>query len=335
LDIIVGEWHGNLNHFEQTTAGSKNFVLVSDTLGNFDAGDYSLPALTDLDADGLLDLVVGERDGTLNHLEQDPENPNKFNLITENFNGISLERYAAPFFTDLDGDSLIDMILGEEIGNLHLYEQQSSMSHEFDLITDSLNVSVQQYQTPTPYVIDYDDDGLLDLFIGENAGTINHYEQMEANSIDFVQITDVFEDIRVEGAARICFADINQDGFPDLISGDRRGGLHLFLKASNTQVKSPESVNYQSALFSNYPNPFNQATNIQYQIPEMCDVLITVYNLNGQKIKTLADEMKPAGRHIIYWDATDQQGNIINSGVYVVNMKTNDFTKSITVSFIK
>jgi hypothetical protein len=222
-DLIVGEWHGNLNHFEQTAAGSMNFASVSDTLGDFDAGDYSLPALTDLDADGLLDLIVGERNGTLNHLEQDPENPNEFRLIAENFNGISVEKFSAPFFTDLDGDGLIDMILGEEIGKLHLYEQKSSMSYEFDLISDSLNIFIQKYQQPIPYVIDYDADGLLDLFIGENAGTISHYEQIEPNSIDFIQITDNFENIHVEEGACISFGDINQDGFLDLISGDRDG----------------------------------------------------------------------------------------------------------------
>jgi hypothetical protein len=78
---INGGNSGNLSHFEQTAAGSMSFVLISDTLGNFDAGDYSLPALKDLDGEGLLDLIVGEMDGTLNHLEQDPENPNEFNLM--------------------------------------------------------------------------------------------------------------------------------------------------------------------------------------------------------------------------------------------------------------
>ena len=334
-DMIVGEWHGNLNHFEQTEAGSTNFLLISDTLGDFDAGDYSLPALTDLDADGLLDLIVGERDGTLNHLEQHPENRNEFSLIAENFNGINVERYAAPFFTDLDGDNLIDMILGEDIGKLHLYEQKGAMSYEFELITDSLNVSIQNHRQPTPYVIDYDADGLLDLFIGASAGTIHHYEQIAANSIEFEQVTDVFENIHLESAVRISFGDINQDGFLDLICGDRNGGLHLYLNASSTQVKSPGSENYEYALYTNYPNPFNKATNIAYQIPVMCDVLITVYNLSGQKIKTLVDGKQQAGKHVIHWDATDEQGKKINTGVYLLTMKTNDFTKSIILSFIK
>jgi hypothetical protein len=334
-DLIVGEWHGNLNHFEQAETGSMNFLMVSDTLGGFDAGDYSIPALADLDADGLLDLIVGERDGTLNHLEQNAGNPNEFNLIEENFNGIELEKFSAPFFTDLDGDGLFDLILGEEIGTLHLYEQISPMSYEFNLITDSLNISVQKYQQPVPYVIDYDADGLLDLFIGLENGTINRYEQIEPNSIDFEPVTDNFENIHVEESARLGFADINQDGFPDLICGDGFGGLHLYVKTSSTQVNSPVPVNSEFALYSNYPNPFRQATSIQYQIPIMCDVFITVYNFHGQRIKTLFDGKQQAGKHVIHWDATDQQGKVIGPGAYLLNMKTNDFTKSIVLSFIK
>jgi flagellar hook assembly protein FlgD len=88
-------------------------------------------------------------------------------------------------------------------------------------------------------------------------------------------------------------------------------------------------------LYANYPNPFISATNIQYQIPVMCDVLITVYNLSGQKIKTLVDEKQLTGRHVTHWDATDQQGKIISPGVYLLTMKTKDFTKSIILSFIK
>ena len=336
-DLIVGEWHGNLNHFKQTATGSMNFELVSDTLGGFDAGDYSLPAFADLDSDGLLDLIVGEREGNLNHLEQDPETPDDFNLITEDFNGIKLERYSAPCFTDLDGDGLIDMIVGENIGKLHLYEQQGPGSYEFDLITDSMEVFVEEYQ-PIPYVLDYDDDGLQDLFVGEGDGTIKHYEQIEVNSVDFELISDKFENIDVGDDARIAFGDINQDGLLDLISGDSDGGLHLFVKASSTSVQLPGTSDHKPdkyALYANYPNPFHLETSIQYQLPVMCDVSIIIYNLCGQKIKTLFNGEQAAGRHVVQWDATDQEGKIMGSGVYVLHMNTNGFTESIMLSLIK
>lgn len=330
-DLIVGEWHGNLNHFEQKEPGLLEFALVSDTLGNYDVGEFSLPALTDLDADGLLDLIVGDRDGGLHHLEQDPVNPNEFNLIEENFNGIDLDKYAAPCFTDLDGDNLIDMILGESTGKLHLYEQQSSMSHEFSLITDSLNITSPEFG-PTPYVMDYDADGLIDLFVGEVTGNIHHYEQSEANSIDFISVNEKFGDIDVGRDARISMGDINRDGLLDLICGENEGGLYLFVRDTSSLVGSPEYLNGNPEgfdLIRSYPNPFKQLNNIQYQIPESCDVQITVYNLHGQMIKTLVDGQQQAGMHEIHWDATDQNGELISTGVYVLHMKTSTFSQSI------
>jgi len=336
-DLIVGEWQGNLNHFEQTESGSIIFDLVSDTLGNIDVGDYSLPALTDLDADGLLDLIVGEREGSLIHLEQDPEKPNDFKLIAENFNGIDLIRYAAPCFTDLDGDGLIDMIIGENEGKLHLYEQESPMSYEFNLLTDSLKVPAEEFM-PTPYVTDYDDNGLLDLFIGVGSGKIYRYEQTEANSTDFVALTDIFGNIDVGRNARISFGDINQDELPDLIIGEAEGGLLLYLNTPNTQVGSPGSFTSEPDGFfldTNYPNPFQTETHIPYHIPVPCDVIISVYDMQGRLIKTLVDGEKPSGRHVINWEASDQNGKTIRPGVYVLHMKTNAFTKSIMLSLIK
>lgn len=337
VDLIVGEWHGNLNHFEQATPASMNFVLVTDTLGSFDVGDYSLPAFIDLDADGLLDLIVGEREGTLNHFEQDPDNPDEFNLIAENMNDINLPRYAAPCFSDLDGDGLMDMIIGEETGKLHLYEQQNTNSYTFDLIIDSLNVKVNEGQ-PTPYIIDYDADGLLDLFIGESDGTIHHYEQNAANSRDFVSITAQFANIDVGQNARIAFADITGDGELDLICGDANGGLHLYINQSAVNVHSSKTGTQKSvefALFANHPNPFNSSTSINYHIPETAHVTIELYNVRGQKIKTLVNGKRQAGSHIMRWDATNDKGEIVGSGIYLLYVRTDDRAKSIKLSFVK
>ncbi|MBN2410765.1 T9SS type A sorting domain-containing protein [candidate division KSB1 bacterium] len=323
LDIIVGEWHGNINHFEQIAAGSLDFMLVSDTLGNFDVGDYSLPAITDLDADGLIDLIVGERDGTLNHFEQDATNPNDFNLLTENFNGIDLINYSAPFFTDLDGDNLIDMILGESEGKLYLYEQQAANSDLFDLVFDSLNVYSLDYQ-PTPYVMDYDDDGLLELFVGGSNGRIYHYEQNAVNSTDFVLLTNNFENISVGNKSRIAFGDINDDGFEDLIIGEANGGLCLYLNQLDTDIRSPQSVDQKPVLFqlyANYPNPFNPSTTIQFYLHKSTNIKLKIFNIAGQEVATLINGFKSAGDHRITWDPKG-----LSSGLYFYRLQAGEYS---------
>ena len=77
-------------------------------------------------------------------------------------------------------------------------------------------------------------------------------------------------------------------------------------------------------LYQNYPNPFNPSTTIRYTINKSAHVGLTVFNLLGQKIKTLVDAYQSVGEHSIGWDATDDMCQPVGSGVYVYNLETDD-----------
>ena len=81
-------------------------------------------------------------------------------------------------------------------------------------------------------------------------------------------------------------------------------------------------------LEQNYPNPFNPVTTIQYQIPVSGQVKLFIYNLSGQKIRTLVNENKSAGIYHIQWDAKDNMGDAVASGVYVYRIKAEEFVQS-------
>ena len=70
------------------------------------------------------------------------------------------------------------------------------------------------------------------------------------------------------------------------------------------------------ALASNYPNPFNPATTIKYSLPQAADVELTVYNVMGQVVRTLIAEHQSAGRYVVEWDATNDSGHSLSSGMY-------------------
>jgi hypothetical protein len=74
------------------------------------------------------------------------------------------------------------------------------------------------------------------------------------------------------------------------------------------------------ALNQNYPNPFNPNTVIEYSIPQSGFVILAVYNLLGEKVASLVNELKEAGRYEINFDASD-----LASGIYVYNLKSGSF----------
>ena len=84
----------------------------------------------------------------------------------------------------------------------------------------------------------------------------------------------------------------------------------------------------------NFPNPFNAVTAIIYNLPSIgaqpAPVRLTVYNILGQEIKSLTNEKQLPGRHIVYWDGTDQQGQPVASGVYFYRLEVSgiEFVKS-------
>lgn len=79
------------------------------------------------------------------------------------------------------------------------------------------------------------------------------------------------------------------------------------------------------ALEQNYPNPFNPATYIKYQLPKDAKVVLKIYNVLGQEIKTLVDARQPAGIYSIAWDGKNNAGRSVASGLYIYRMEAADF----------
>lgn len=81
-------------------------------------------------------------------------------------------------------------------------------------------------------------------------------------------------------------------------------------------------------LSQNYPNPFNPTTTIAYRIAKKGPVELSIYNVLGQKIKTLVNEVKPAGNYQVSWDGTNQLGQLVSSGIYFYCLRSGDFIKT-------
>ncbi len=77
-----------------------------------------------------------------------------------------------------------------------------------------------------------------------------------------------------------------------------------------------QSTPSEFALHQNFPNPFNPQTNIPYDLAESGDVVLRIYNLLGQEVRTLVSERQPAGRYKVQWAGMDDRGVSVSSGIY-------------------
>jgi predicted esterase len=81
-------------------------------------------------------------------------------------------------------------------------------------------------------------------------------------------------------------------------------------------------------LYDNYPNPFNPETTIHFQIPKSSHVVLKVYNLLGQEIRTLTEEPLASGYHKVLWDGNDNKGKLVASGLYLYMMRAGQFSQT-------
>jgi len=83
------------------------------------------------------------------------------------------------------------------------------------------------------------------------------------------------------------------------------------------------------------PNPFNNQTEIVYQLPEAVFVNLSIYNSLGHKIRTLISNIQEAGHYAARWDGKDEHGNVISSGVYIYRLETFKFNDVKKMMLIK
>ncbi len=102
-----------------------------------------------------------------------------------------------------------------------------------------------------------------------------------------------------------------------------------FVHAMETSTEFADTpIEYQ--LNQNYPNPFNPVTQISFAMPESGQVTIEVYAITGQRVATLVNEQREAGRHTVAFD-----GSHLASGVYTYRMQTDNFVKTRKFTLLK
>jgi hypothetical protein len=198
------------------TSNNPNFQFESNSLfqeESIELGEAALPVLYDYDRDGLVDLFISSRGNWLGTALYSsgltyyknvgsPGNPH-FEWITDDFGDLStysLGSHIYPAFSDIDGDNLTDMVIGTQDGELHHFRQTAAGSLVLvEAGVDGIDVGA----FATPFFYDLSKDGLEDLIIGEQSGTINYFTRSgSGSSLNLQLVTENFGGIRISSSSQ-------------------------------------------------------------------------------------------------------------------------------------
>ena len=153
-----------------------------------------------------------------------------------------------------------------------------------------------------------------------------------------IELQDVDEEEKGEGY----FANMHHIEF---WAGE--SGKKTWLKSWGTLILVPdampgtfvaerdENVDKPFSLYQNSPNPFNPATVISFDVNRTAPVRVDIYNINGQLVRTLIDDIRPAGTVSLSWNGRDEYGRMVSAGEYFYRLRSGDFVEARKMLFIK
>lgn len=240
LDLLIGGVSGRITYYENIgTAGSPSFQHVTDSFASIFVTLFSAPALVDWDSDGDLDLLVGTNAGRIEYWRNDGSASSFLPVKADaQLAGIKVDQLAIPVPVDMNGDSLVDLVVGEwdfnNRANVLLYRNNGAPGTPvLTLQTASLVTRDTSRAFTVPFVVDWDNDGRKDLLLGNDQLGVIWYRNVAATD-SFPDSTTMLEQVStIPGAddgprATLREADIDNDGDMDLFVGEYDGGINFY-----------------------------------------------------------------------------------------------------------
>ena len=304
---------------------SNNLMKICDndngySIQNIISNQYSggLYQFSDVNGDQIKDIVYANYDSDLQFVLVDSNfffsNPDT--LLTGNFTAFS--------YDDFNGDGIKDVISLQDYNNTPGVLFSGNPDGSFTSLT---NQQFSSYHVDKVKLADFDQDGDNDIVFSaynqngcsnicilENDGQFSNWNVIPVQSI-FDERTAFFD---VE--------DLNDDGTMDIMCflTNETKMVALYNQHGIVENTSIPDVEISSILYANYPNPFNPQTKISFSLVKAGEAELTVYNIKGQKVKTLVNDYIEAGEHSVIWNGKDNDGKDVSSGVYFYRLKTFD-----------
>ena len=120
-------------------------------------------------------------------------------------------------------------------------------------------------------------------------------------------------------------------------AADYSGNWSDYSEVVQLSTLSTENANVADLfmLHQNYPNPFNPITTLRYDVPEDAFVNIRVFDMSGNAVKTLVNEIISSGFKSVQWNATNNQGQPVSAGVYLYSIEAGEFRQTKKMILLK
>jgi len=274
----------------------EDFASIS-TLG---LGKDIYPCFGNIDDDNDVDLIIGNYTGNVYLLENTSNNLTSMSFTNgaifindDSGNPIDVGSGAKPTLFDLTKNGVLDLVVGEERGNLNYFENVgTTTNHSFRLQTETFgDVEVSEWWTtignsiPT-FITNSNNETIL--FVGAEEGVIYHYNNLDNNLLGTFTGMDTIKTINNGPNGAPAIGNLNNDIYLDLIIGNERGGLTIYYgkegTASDFINENKDKINWTA-----YPNPFNDVLNIKH--PFLGTVQYVITDITGKTIRrgTLVD----------------------------------------------
>ncbi|MBK8498125.1 MAG: T9SS type A sorting domain-containing protein [Flavobacteriales bacterium] len=234
-------------------------------------GRSMYPAFGDIDGDGDNDMYIGDEQGRLHFFRNISTGPiaqfilQQVNVPDMDGAMIDVGQFAAPQFSDLDGDGLLDLIIGERNGNLNHYRNVGSPTVASWMLTSEAlgGVSTVEWWNVTGHstpCLFRNAQNERELLLGSESGWLYHYGNIEGNvGGTWTLLDSTFMDLRDGSRTAPCLYDFTGDGGLDLVVGNYRGGLSFW---RSDPISTVVSTPTPTATYSVVPNPASEAVDL-------------------------------------------------------------------------
>lgn len=342
-DLFIGNYgYYNISGYENKIAQFKNtgtnsnpkYDLITRDYNNYSSlGIYNMiPTFGDMDADGDADMFIGGYDGKLHYFENTGgagaavfgAAPTQANFKNSNNHTIDVGDFAAPQIVDVDNDGKKDLVIGRRNGRIaYLHHTGSSTSPipVMDSVSYSWgNVNVKGLYDVAgyshPFV--FRQGGVTKLVTGAENGYLFLYDNIDGNlNGTFNRADTTFMNVWEGTQTAPSMADINGDGYLDMIVGNYQGGVTFFKGAvSLTSNISDELIHWNFELF---PNPADHSVTIRISNEQNSSYALDLYNMMGQTIisqkmlnnhLTLNTEQLPPGVYVCKVSEINTNGEV-------------------------